>query len=101
MPAFRLLEVGGYSGLAFSLYAGLWFVFHAVIMAGISVARADPVDETQLSLIFVSIIAALAADDWNTGRLEREDEIETLEGILAGILGQAANADGMVPREVR
>jgi hypothetical protein len=34
------------------LYAGLWFVFHAVVMAGISVARADPVDETQLSLIF-------------------------------------------------
>lgn len=128
MPAFRLLEVGGYSGLAFSivwivcstgylaivglppeppglletvellrqpsyrllfwlwpiaylavipfglaareylhsfspvaarlgsafllLYAGLWFVFHAVIMAGITTAQAYPVDETQLSLIF-------------------------------------------------
>ena len=34
------------------LYAGLWFVFHAVIMAGISVAQSDPVNETQLSLIF-------------------------------------------------
>jgi len=41
-------------GTAFLLlYAGLWFVFHAVIMAGISIAQTDPVPEVHLSLIFV------------------------------------------------
>jgi len=41
-------------GTAFLLlYAGLWFVYHAVTMAGISIAQADPVNEAQLSLIFV------------------------------------------------
>jgi hypothetical protein len=39
----------------------------------------------EFALIFVGIIAALAADDWNTRRLEREDEIEALEGIRAAL----------------
>jgi hypothetical protein len=41
-------------GTAFLLlYAGLWFVYHAMIMAGFSIAQADPVNEVQLSLIFI------------------------------------------------
>jgi hypothetical protein len=35
----------------------------------------------EFALIFVGIIAALAADDWNNRRLEKEAEIETLQGI--------------------
>jgi hypothetical protein len=36
------------------LYAGLWLVYHALIMAGISVAQVDPVNEGQLGLIFTT-----------------------------------------------
>jgi hypothetical protein len=39
----------------------------------------------EFALIFVGIIAALTADDWNTHRIEREAEIETLKGIRAAL----------------
>lgn len=34
------------------LYVGLWFVFRAVIMAGLALAQNDPVNEAQLGFVF-------------------------------------------------
>lgn len=36
----------------------------------------------EFALIFAGIIAALAADNWNTRRLEREEEVEALHEHL-------------------
>ena len=48
-------------GSAFVLiYTGLWFVYHAVIMATISLAQSDPVNESQVGLLF-TVVGALSS----------------------------------------
>lgn len=69
-------------GCAFLLlYAVLWFVFHGVIMAAISVAQMEPVDESQLSgfLILVGTLGsplfwaiAIFEATWGAALLQRQ-----------------------------
>lgn len=57
----RYSPVAATVGTAFLLLnAAIWFVYHAAIMASFGLAKADPVNETQLSLIltFVGTLAS-------------------------------------------
>lgn len=49
----------------------------------------------EFALIFVGILAALGADDWNTRRVERAEELATLQGIRSALASDAEELDSM------